>query len=170
LNAVGGDCPGKTEIHPQVLASGPVFVEFEPQTRVEGDIQMLDPDFAVTELWRVFKGEATGRTHPAQITVFDSVGFALEDFSAMRYMGQAAHDLGLGQALALIPALADPKNLFALLEQPHQRRGPSLVALDTYKMGSSALHMPVPVPVPVPVPLPVPVPVPSTSPTTQGRS
>lgn len=162
LNAVGGDCPGKTEIHPQVLASGPVFVEFEPQTRVEGDIQMLDPDFAVTELWRVFKGEATGRTHPAQITVFDSVGFALEDFSAMRYMGQAAHDLGLGQALALIPALADPKNLFALLEQPHQRRGPSLVALDTFKMGSSALHMP--------MPMPMPVPVPSTSPTTQGRS
>lgn len=120
LNAVGGDCPGKTEIHPDVLASGPVFVEFEPQTRVEGDIQRMAADFAVTELWRVFKGEAAGRTDDAQTTIFDSVGFALEDYSALRYMGQAAQDLGLGQPLALIPALANPKNLYALLNQSHQ--------------------------------------------------
>ena len=125
LNAVGGDCPGKTEIHPQVLASGPVFVEFEPQTRVEGDIQRMAADFAVTELWRVFKREAAGRTNEEQVTIFDSVGFALEDYSALRYMGQAAQDLGLGQPLALIPALSNPKNLFALLNKPNEKQASS---------------------------------------------
>lgn len=131
LNAVGGDCPGKTEIHPEVLANGQVFVEFEPQTRIEGDIQRMASDFAVTELWRVFNGTATGRSTNAEITVFDSVGFALEDYSALRYMGQAAHDLDLGQPLALIPALADPKNLFALVEDAGTGHAPAVAGTVT---------------------------------------
>ena len=34
LNGVGGDCPGKTELHPGVLRAGPVFVEYEPQSQI----------------------------------------------------------------------------------------------------------------------------------------
>ena len=86
LNAVGGDCPGKTELHPDVLRGAKVFVEFAPQTRIEGDIQQLPADFAVTELWQVLTGARAGRDTPEQVTVFDSVGFALEDFSAMRFL------------------------------------------------------------------------------------
>ena len=41
INAVGGDCPGKTELHADVLRGARVFVEYEPQTRIEGDIQQL---------------------------------------------------------------------------------------------------------------------------------
>lgn len=115
INAVGGDCPGKTELHPGVLSRASVFVEYEPQTRIEGDIQQMSPDFAVTELWQVLQGQAAGRTAPAQVTVFDSVGFALEDFSALRFMRDNAQRLSIGQALALIPALADPKDLFGYL-------------------------------------------------------
>ncbi len=122
LNAVGGDCPGKTELHPDVLARAAVFVEYEPQTRVEGDIQQMPADFAVTELWRVLLGQAAGRASEAQVTVFDSVGFALEDFSALRLMAALAAELGLGQPLALIPALDDPKDLFGqlALARPHR--------------------------------------------------
>ena len=115
INAVGGDCPGKTELHPGVLRGASVFVEYEPQTRIEGEIQQMDADFAVTELWQVLQGQAVGRTSQAQVTVFDSVGFALEDFSALRYMRDCARRLGIGQPLALIPALADPKDLFGLI-------------------------------------------------------
>ena len=115
INAVGGDCPGKTELHPGVLQAAQVFVEYEAQTRVEGDIQQMDADFPVTELWRVLQGQSTGRTNANEITVFDSVGFALEDFSALRYMRAAAQRLGIGQSIPLIPALADPKNLFGLI-------------------------------------------------------
>ncbi len=115
LNAVGGDCPGKTELHPGVLQASAVFVEYEAQTRVEGDIQQMPADFPVTEFWRVLTGQAPGRTHEQQTTVFDSVGFALEDFSALSVVLEMATELNLGEWMDLVPQPADPKNLFGLL-------------------------------------------------------
>lgn len=115
INAVGGDCPGKTELHADLLRQAQVFVEYTPQTRIEGDIQQLPADFVVTELWEVLAGQHTGRASDAAVTVFDSVGFALEDFSALRFLRDAATELGMGQPIELIPQLSDPKNLFGLL-------------------------------------------------------
>lgn len=115
LNAVGGDCPGKTELAPEVLRAAVVFVEYEPQTRIEGDLQQMPADFPVTELWRVLAGEAPGRTSPEQVTVFDSVGFALEDYAALRTMRALGQAAGLLDRVALVPALADPKDLYAQL-------------------------------------------------------
>ena len=115
INAVGGDCPGKTELHADVLRGAQVFVEYAPQTRIEGDIQQLPADFAVTELWEVLAGRRTGRSGDAAVTVFDSVGFALEDFSALRFLRDAAQELGVGERITLIPALANPKDLFGVL-------------------------------------------------------
>ena len=116
LNAVGGDCPGKTELHADVLRLGPVFCEFEPQSRIEGDMQQMPADFPVTELWQVLAGRVQGRTSAAQVTIFDSVGFALEDYSALRYMRDLALELGMAERLSLIPTLEDPKNLFGFIE------------------------------------------------------
>jgi ornithine cyclodeaminase len=118
INGVGSDCPGKTELHPDVLRAAKVFVEFEPQTRIEGDIQQLPADFPVVELWRVLAGQTTGRDDVEQITVFDSVGFALEDFSALRYVYRKARERGIGVETDLIPPTDDPKDLFR-----HTRRG-----------------------------------------------
>ncbi|TWI12032.1 ornithine cyclodeaminase [Aerolutibacter ruishenii] len=115
VNGVGGDCPGKTELHPGVLASSRVVVEFEPQTRIEGDLQHLPADFPVTELWRVLAGQADGRRDATETTVFDSVGFALEDYSALRLLRDCARELGLGVEAGIIPALADPKDLYGHL-------------------------------------------------------
>lgn len=103
------------DIGAAVLEGARVFVEYTPQTRIEGDIQQMPADFVVTELWAVLAAQAKGREHDAQITVFDSVGFALEDFSALRFMHQAARARGLGQRLDLIPQLCDPKDLFGML-------------------------------------------------------
>jgi ornithine cyclodeaminase len=93
----------------------------------------MSADFAVTELWEVLHGSRTGRDSDAQITVFDSVGFALEDFSALRFMHTEALAWGLGERLNLIPQMANPKNLFGtLLDSPLQtfplHRQPRLVA------------------------------------------
>ncbi|MBL8388992.1 MAG: ornithine cyclodeaminase [Hydrogenophaga sp.] len=115
LNAVGGDCPGKTELHGDILEAAKVFVEYEPQSRIEGEIQHKTADFAVTEFWQVLRGERSGRDHAGQITVFDSVGFALEDFSALRFMHDTAVRLAMGERIALVPVLSDPKNLFGSL-------------------------------------------------------
>jgi ornithine cyclodeaminase len=116
INGVGGDCPGKTEIPPEVLRMASVFVEFEPQTRIEGDLQHMPADFAVTELWQVLAGKQLGRTSEDQITMFDSVGFALEDFSALRFLQSSATAQGLTQPLDMIPHLDDPKNLYQLIK------------------------------------------------------
>jgi len=115
INGVGGDCPGKTEIHADVLRAAKVFVEYEPQTRVEGDLQQMDASFGVTELWQVLSGQQTGRDNAEQITFFDSVGFAMEDFSALRYVHDLAQSLHLGVNIPLIPELADPKDLYQLI-------------------------------------------------------
>ncbi|MFT3736783.1 MAG: ornithine cyclodeaminase [Rhodocyclaceae bacterium] len=118
LNAVGGDCPGKTELHADVLRRARVVVEYEAQTRVEGDLQQMPADFAVTELWEVLADLKPGRQDDAQITVFDSVGFALEDFSALRYLHVLAQALKLGRLVSLVGAAADPKDLFGSLGLP----------------------------------------------------
>lgn len=122
LNAVGGDCPGKTELHPGVLERAQVFVEYEPQSRVEGDVQQMPADFPVTELWELLTGRRGGRRDATAVTVFDSVGFALEDYTALRIVAQLARGLGLGQPLALVPDLTDPKDLFSQLLTGHAVR------------------------------------------------
>lgn len=116
LNAVGGDCPGKTELHREIVERARVIVEYEPQSRIEGEIQQMPADSPVTEFWQVVSGAEAGRQGDEQVTLFDSVGFAIEDYSALRYVMDAAKALGIGGAIELVPALADPKNLYALLQ------------------------------------------------------
>ncbi len=126
INGVGGDCPGKTEIHPNVLRASNCFVQYEPQTRIEGDLQHMPTDFAVTELWRVLRGEATGRTSEHEITFFDSVGFALEDYSALCLLRDLADEFSMGQKVSLVPNLPNPKDLFSLI-RPQQATGLRMV-------------------------------------------
>ncbi|MGJ8580998.1 MAG: ornithine cyclodeaminase [Psychromonas sp.] len=115
INGVGGDCPGKTELHIEVLKAGKIFIEHEPQTRVEGDIQQLSADHPVYPLWAVIKGEQPGRDNPQQITIFDSVGFALEDLSILRYLYDQAIQLKIGEKIELVPEMQNPKDLFGLM-------------------------------------------------------
>ncbi|PKQ26785.1 MAG: ornithine cyclodeaminase [Actinobacteria bacterium HGW-Actinobacteria-4] len=115
INAIGGDCPGKTELDPAILDRGPVFVEFPPQTRIEGEIQAKPADFPVTELWKVLSGLAPGRTDPDQVTIFDSVGFAIEDFSVLRYARDQARGTDYARPIDLIAEPEDPKDLFGLI-------------------------------------------------------
>lgn len=57
LIAIGGDCPGKTELDSNTMQRADrVIVEFEPQTRVEGEIQHQPEDFPVIEFHRILKG------------------------------------------------------------------------------------------------------------------
>lgn len=118
INTIGGDCPGKTELDPRILERGPVFVEYPPQTRIEGEIQNAAPDFPVTEFWRVLHGSAPGRTSAEQITIFDSVGFAIEDFSALRHLRSSVSGTDLEKQIDLVAAPEDPKDLFGFATAP----------------------------------------------------
>ncbi|MFQ5437224.1 MAG: ornithine cyclodeaminase [Paracoccaceae bacterium] len=115
INAIGGDCPGKTELHRDILARSDIFVEYPPQTRVEGEIQQLPADHPVTELWRVFSGELPGRADARQITIFDSVGFAIEDFSALRFVRDNLVATGEYAKLDMLADPDDPRDLFGMI-------------------------------------------------------
>ncbi|SNT75035.1 ornithine cyclodeaminase [Paracoccus seriniphilus] len=117
INAIGGDCPGKTELHSDILKRATVFVEYPPQTRVEGEIQQMPEDFPVTEMWQVITGAAQGRRDARQITLFDGVGFATEDFSALRFVRDKLAATGLCQQLDLVADPDDPRDLFGMLQR-----------------------------------------------------
>ncbi|WP_136442723.1 ornithine cyclodeaminase [Pacificoceanicola onchidii] len=120
INAIGGDCPGKTELAADILTRADVFVEYPEQTRIEGEIQQMAEDFPVTEFWQVLNGAAQGRRSEAQITLFDSVGFAIEDFSALRFVHDKARETGLNLPLDLLADPDDPRDLFGMLmRSPH---------------------------------------------------
>lgn len=65
INAAGGDCSGKTELQRDILTRARIFVEYPPQTRIEGEIQQLAADHPVTEFWQVLTGAVPGRTSDA---------------------------------------------------------------------------------------------------------
>ena len=115
INAVGGDCPGKTELHVDVLRNAKIFVEYEPQTRIEGDIQQLPGDYPVHELWKALADKESGRESEKQVTVFDSVGFALEDYSALRHVYELAMECDEGKDIELVPDLQDPRDLYGMV-------------------------------------------------------
>jgi ornithine cyclodeaminase len=115
INGVGGDCPGKTELHRDILlrADARVVVEYEPQSRIEGEIQQLPADFPVTEFADVVASGHSARARSDEVTIFDSVGFALEDFSALRFLHALLAEQREGQRqIDLVPQLDDPKDLF----------------------------------------------------------
>jgi len=115
INAIGGDCPGKTELHRDILLRSSIFVEYPEQTRIEGEIQQLEPDYPVTELWQVILGQKTGRTDDRQITLFDSVGFAIEDFSALRYIRDQIAIHAHYVDLDMLADPDDPRDLFGMV-------------------------------------------------------
>ncbi|RWH41010.1 MAG: ornithine cyclodeaminase [Mesorhizobium sp.] len=117
INAIGGDCPGKTELHRDILTRSSIFVEFAPQTRIEGESQQLPSDHPVTELWQVMRGEAEGRRDAKQITLFDSVGFAVEDFSALRYIHDKIGGTRFFEELDMLADPDDPRDLFGMLRR-----------------------------------------------------
>ena len=117
INAIGGDCPGKTELHRDIVARSSIFVEYPPQTRIEGEIQQMPEDHPVTELWQVITGAKTGRQSASEVTLFDGVGFAIEDFSALRYVHQKIQETPFYIDLDLIADPDDPRDLFGMINR-----------------------------------------------------
>ena len=117
INAIGGDCPGKTELHRDILLRSDIFVEFPPQTRIEGELQQLPDDYPVEQLWKVITGQIIGRRSDNQITLFDSVGFAIEDFSSLRYIRDLIKGTDFFSPLDMLADPHDPRALYGMLQR-----------------------------------------------------
>lgn len=117
INAIGCDCPGKTELALEILEAAKIVVEYLPQSLIEGEVQQCGADRVYAELWELASSRKPGRENDDEITLFDSVGFALEDYSALRLIYELSQQYGLGHELALLPEPANPKDLFRMLTE-----------------------------------------------------
>lgn len=115
ITAIGGDCAGKTELDPDIIARSKVVIEFLAQSEQEGEIQNAERFQPDAELWELVCGSKTVRQSVEDITLFDSVGFAVEDYSALKWVHALAKMTDVGQETAILPEGSDTKNLFGLL-------------------------------------------------------
>jgi len=115
LNAIGGDCPGKTELAPAILHRADIFVEYPEQTRIEGEIQQLAPDHPVTEFWEVLTGPRRAAQIPSRSRCLTVVGFAIEDFSALCYVRDAIKGTDFFTPLDMLADPDDPRDLFGMV-------------------------------------------------------
>jgi len=119
INGIGGDSKGKTELEASILLRASIVVEYLEQCIIEGEIQRLTEDdvkkYVKAEMSEIINGKKTGRDNENQITLYDAVGIALEDYSALKLTYNLAKKNNLGEDLNLTPNLADPKNLISML-------------------------------------------------------
>jgi len=105
--SVGACRPYQREIDPELLARARVVVDSrEAAFQESGDIILGEREgrFAreqVAELGEVAGGRAPGRASPSEITVFKSLGLAVEDLVAARLVYQRARECGKGVEIDL---------------------------------------------------------------------
>ncbi len=137
---IGGDSPGKTELDIQLLKNSKIVVEYFPQTVHEGEIQNLGKQakkYVHAELWQIISGKKAGRKNSKEITLYDCVGFALEDYSALRLVYELATRHHIGVETNLIPThMSNSKDLFSLLTNKPQDK--NTVTLLGYAAGIAA--------------------------------
>jgi len=107
LNAVGAYTPAMQEIPPETVGRAYVVVDQHAAVWEEAgdlirarDAGLLTEDH-VTELGAIVNGNAAGRTHAAQITLFKSVGNAVQDIAVARLAVDRARERGMGQEITL---------------------------------------------------------------------
>jgi ornithine cyclodeaminase len=100
ITAIGSDTTEKQELAADVLALADVLVaDSLEQCRTRGEIARAVAEGAIgsekaVELGHVLAGEAIGRTHPAQVTVFDSTGVAVQDIAIATAVVEAVTGAG----------------------------------------------------------------------------
>ena len=119
INGIGGDSDGKTELEFLILSRSRIAVEYFDQCVIEGEIQRFSKEEAkkhvYAELHELVTGAKFGRESESQITLYDSVGIALEDYSVLKFAYDLANRYKLGQELNLTPVLVDSKDLISML-------------------------------------------------------
>lgn len=119
INALGGDTIGKTELELSILLRSRIVVEYFDQSFIEGEIQRLSKEEAIklvyAQLYELINGSKRGRLDNKEVTLFDSVGIALEDYSALRLTFELAEKYDIGEKRNLTPILKDPKDLISAI-------------------------------------------------------
>ncbi len=99
LNAIGASTPAAHEIEPATFARATVFADSRESVAAEaGEYQRAReqglPAEVAAELGEVLAGTHPGRTDDAELTLFRSLGIAVEDLAAARVAVAAARERG----------------------------------------------------------------------------
>jgi alanine dehydrogenase len=102
IAALGADKSGDQELDPRILQRARIFVDDIRQCRTDGEINVplaqgliKERDIA-GEIGQVIVGKMPGRTSPAQVTLFDSTGIALQDSATVPLEYERALAAGVG--------------------------------------------------------------------------
>jgi ornithine cyclodeaminase len=103
LNLVGSSIPKAREVDSETMAAASLFVDRRESTINEaGDYLfavrdgLIGPDHIRAELGEVLTGDKPGRTSSDEITLFKSLGIAIEDVFAAEYLYRQAQELNAG--------------------------------------------------------------------------
>jgi ornithine cyclodeaminase/alanine dehydrogenase-like protein (mu-crystallin family) len=103
VNAVGACLPHMRELDTAAVARATLFVDRRESAENEaGDYLLALQDGAIAEghiraeLGEVLAGGAAGRTSDDEITIFESLGLAVEDLAAAEYLERRARETGAG--------------------------------------------------------------------------
>src|SRR3989344_1967756 len=138
INALGGDTVGKTELESSILPRCRIVVEYFDQSFVEGEIQRLSRKKAKklvnAELFELVNGSKSGRIDDKEITLFDSVGIALEDYSALRLTLKLSEKYNIGEGLNFTPVIRNPKDLISTINLAEVKERTFLSGVKPYIM------------------------------------
>jgi len=108
VNAVGSSTPSCCEIEPALMGRATLFVDRRESTLNEsGDYLsalragLVTPASLRAEIGELVIGRHPGRSHAEEVTLFKSLGLALEDVAAARLLYQRAHDARVGTWLSI---------------------------------------------------------------------
>jgi ornithine cyclodeaminase len=107
INAIGTFSPRARELDTATMASSAIFVDRRESAFNEaGDYLIAAAEGAIgpesiSELGEVLIGEHAGRRSPEEITVFKSLGLAMEDLAAAEYCYQKATEQGYGKMVSM---------------------------------------------------------------------
>jgi len=103
INAVGACLPHTRELDSATMADAALFADSRESVRGEaGDYLLalaegaIGPDHVRAEIGELLTGDASGRSSDQEITVFESLGLAVEDLAAAAYVYGKASRLGAG--------------------------------------------------------------------------
>jgi ornithine cyclodeaminase len=103
LNVVGASLPDRREVDGATMAAARVFVDRRESAENEaGDYRLavregaIPTDHIRAELGEVLVGTAPGRSGPDEITLFKSLGLAVEDLWSAAHVYQRARETGSG--------------------------------------------------------------------------
>ena len=108
INAVGSSLPANRELDTEAVRRARLFVDRRESARSEaGDYLIplregaIGEDHIVAELGEIVAGLAAGRRAPDEITLFKSLGLAIEDLASARWIHQQAVASGVGTPIPL---------------------------------------------------------------------